>query len=139
MRTLSGKLACLAAVICATTAAAHEITAPPAVVADGAGHFSFTVTVGVTVETQQGSAVIDGTDNTNLGVTYLDGFCISTLAPGFYPWQITGNLADPHFGGSVQYSHSLCDGWNGSVTVNIIPPTVTVENLSWCTLKALYR
>lgn len=139
MKKSPWKLACLAAVICATTATAHEVTAPAAVVADGAGHFSFTVTVEVTVETQQGSAVIDGRNNTNLGVTYLDGFCISALAPGFYPWHITGDLADPRFGGSVIYSHWLCDGWSGSVTVDIIPPTVAIENVSWCGLKASYR
>lgn len=139
MKTPLLTLACLALVFCSATAIAHEVTAPASVAADGAGHFSFTVLVEVTVATAQGSAYINGTDNTNLGETFLDGFCITTLDPGFYPWEITGDLTDPGLGGSVLYDHSLCDGWSGSVTVNIIPPAVAVEKLTWSTLKALYR
>ncbi len=120
-------------------ASAHELTAPATVAADGAGHFSFTVMLHVTVTAANGSIYINGLDNTDVGESIADGFCISDLAPGFYPWTISGNLTDLSLGGSVSYEHSLCDGWIDTVTVNIIPPAVGLELTSWSTIKARYR
>ena len=139
MKTSLMTLICLAILTGAGAGTAHELTAPASVAADGAGHFTFTVLLEVTAPVAQGSAYINGTDNTSLGETYLDGFCISTLQPDFYPWVITGDLSDPGLGGSVYYEHDLCDNWTASVTVNIIPPAVTVEKMAWSTLKAQYR
>ena len=139
MKTSLLMFVCSVFLLSALTATAHELTAPTSVVADGAGHFSYVVMIEVTVATPNGSAYIDGRDNTSLGETYLDGFCISTLEPGFYPWVISGDLLDPSLGGSVYYEHYLCDNWTDSVTVNIIPPAVATEHLTWSTLKAQYR
>ncbi len=120
-------------------AVGHELLAPTTVVADGAGHFSFVVSVEVTVAANNGSQYINGADNTDLGESWADGFCIGEWTPGHYPTIVSGNLSDPGLNGSVFFQHSLCDGWSGSATIDIQAPAVGVQTTRWGALKARYR
>jgi hypothetical protein len=123
----------------APMAGAHDIVAPASVVADGAGHFSYPVVVTVDPAVEFGSIYIDGTDNTDLGETWIDGFCMVVIGPGADVFMVEGNLADVGDDGSVYFQYSLCDGWLGEATTVILAPTVGAEAATWTSVKGLYR
>ena len=129
----------LALTLGAGLALAHEIDIPGAVETDGLGHFSYEVTVTVTEPIEFGFAYVNGTDNTNLGEMWYDGFCLEVLEPGVYPWPIEGDLVDTGADGSVYFEHNLCDNWTGVGTTIILAPTVAAEAESWSAVRARYR
>lgn len=120
-------------------ALAHEFQMPASVVADGAGHFAFDVVVIIVGPTDFSSTMTDGRDNTSLGQSWVDGFCMGTWASGTYVTTLEGDLLDPASGGSVTYNHNMCDGWSGTGTTQIIPPAVANEAVAWSSIKAVYR
>ena len=125
--------------LAAGLAGAHEIFVPAAVQADGAGHFSYEVTVTITAPVEFEFAYVNGLDNTDVGETWFDGFCLEVIAPGVYPWPIEGNLADTGLDGSVMFEHSMCDGWTGSGTTVILAPPVGSGSVNWSAVRGLYR
>ena len=56
----------LALGLCAGLAGAHEIDAPGAVQAGGAGHFAYDIIVTITAPIEYGGSRLDGTDNTSV-------------------------------------------------------------------------
>ena len=125
--------------VASASAFAHEFTVPESVTADVTGHFEFPVVVEITSPAEFGSIYVNGTDNTDLGEMWADGFCMMTIQPGTSTTMVEGNLTDQAIGGSVIYHHSMCDGWNGEGVVLILPNPVTAEPTSWSRLKAIYR
>lgn len=121
------------------TAGAHDIVAPASVVADGAGHFSYPVVVTVDPAVEFGSIYIDGTVNTDLGETWIDGFCMQVIGPGDDLFMVEGNLADVGADGSVYFQYVLCDTWMGEVTTVIEAPSVSARATTWTTVRGLYR
>ncbi len=139
MKPLCKLLTVIVLLLWAGGAWAHEFSMPIAVSADGSGHFEFDVVVTISSPTLFGSSEIDGTDNTDVVHTWADGFCLGTWAAGTYVETVAGNLLDPAVGGSVMYRHDMCDGWVGTGTTMILPPTVGTEPVAWSLIKALYR
>lgn len=129
----------LVLVLTAGLASAHQFTAPATVPADGAGHFSYEVTVVIESPIEFAYVYVNGLDNTDLGEWYGDGFCMTVVEPGTYLETVSGSLVDPGEQGSVYYEHAMCDGWTGSGTTVILPQTVGAESRSWSVLKGLYR
>jgi len=124
--------------ILAGAALAHEIGAPVAVQADGAGHFEVDVTITITSPIEFGFSQEWDLGNTDVGM-HADGFCMTVIEPAEYVWTVSGNLLDPTQNGEVGYEHSMCDGWTGYVTTVILAPTVSAEASTWSAVKALYR
>jgi len=129
----------LALGLCAGLAGAHEIDAPGAVQAGGAGHFAYDIIVTITAPIEYGGSRLDGTDNTDLWAWVEDGWCVDMVEPGDYTIPIEGNLVDIGSDGSVYYEHGMCDGWTDNVTTVILAPTVGTEERSWSAVKGLYR
>jgi hypothetical protein len=123
----------------ATTADAHELTAPTVVTADGDGHFSYDITLEITSPIEFAYIDFDGSNNTDQGHWHADGFCMQLVEPGIYISTVEGNLLDPTQDGSVTYAHAMCDGWTGLVTTTIEAPAVATTAVSWSSLKAIFR
>lgn len=132
-------VALLAAVLTASVAAGHSIILPQAVQADAAGHFTYDVIITISEPVEFGSEHMDGSDNTDIGVWWADGFCMSVINPGTFTTTIEGNLTDPAASGSVYYEFYVCDGWLGAGTTTILSLPVGTEATSWSAVKGLYR
>ncbi|MFO7653975.1 MAG: hypothetical protein R6X25_09155 [Candidatus Krumholzibacteriia bacterium] len=131
----------LALLLAPAFAAAHELTAPEVVVADGDGNFTFDVTLEVTAAAGDGAIDIE-TENTDLYQVHIDGFCLSTLEPGSQVHTVTGSLLNPAANGLIVYTRSLCDGFEATVSTLIQEPVVSTGRAgpcSWSVLKTVYR
>ncbi len=135
MRACSGLLLAL---LLAAPVLGHELTGPGYVIADVQGHFKYNVTLVVTSATEFGSTFLDGTDNTDVYV-WIDGFCLQTMTPGTFVFEVDGNLVNESANGTVVSTVSLCDSWTGTVTTTVVPFPVTAEIQTWGTIKSLYR
>jgi hypothetical protein len=131
--------AVLASLVAVAPLAAHEISAPDVIQADGSGAFTWVITVTITSPIEFAYAEWDGTDNTDVGVQIADGFCMVVIEPGTQEFVIAGNLLDPTEQGSLTYTHAMCDGWDGTVSTTVLPPSVSVEQTSFSTLRERYR
>ncbi|MEZ4386186.1 MAG: hypothetical protein R3D98_01155 [Candidatus Krumholzibacteriia bacterium] len=140
MRTTFGLVLALAlgATLGAVSASAQFISAPETVIADSDGFFLYNVTVSLFEPMLFGLIDVDGTDNTDLTWS-VEEPCDDTWPAGVYTTGMGGHLVDLSQNGTVVYHHVMCDEWNGTVTTTIIAPSVATENVSWSSLKGLYR
>jgi len=136
---LAAGFALAALIALAAPAAAHELTGPAYVVADGEGHFAYELVLVIENPVEFGFAEEDGTDNTDIGHWIADGFCLTVIDPGTSAIPVEGNLLDATQSGTVIHTEFLCDGFLGVVTTTILPPGVATAPLTWGTLKARYR
>ncbi len=107
-------------------------------IADLQGHFSYDLTLVVSSITEFGSTHLDGADNTDVGV-WLDGFCLTTMAPGTSLIEVDGNLVNDSENGAVVATVDLCDGWTGVVTTLVVPFPVAHQTSTWGAVKSLYH
>ena len=121
--------------------AAHTLTAPATIQANGNGNYETTATFLVGPgSVRLAAANIYGTENSGADEVMIDFFCTTEYAEGEQlEFPVVGQLVNPEEGAMVVVQVFDCDEIEYWVEVEVLPPTVPIEDHSWGAVKARYR
>jgi hypothetical protein len=121
--------------------AAHTLTAPATIQANGNGNYETSATFLVGPgSVRLATANVLGTENSGVDEVMIDFFCTTEFAEGEQlEFPVVGQLVNPGVGAMVGVQVFDCDEIEYWVEIEILPPTVPTEGHAWGAVKALYR
>jgi hypothetical protein len=125
----------------ALPAAAHTLTAPATVQADGSGNYETTATFLVGPgSVRLVAANVYGTENSGVDEVMIDFFCTTEYAEGEeLEFPVVGQLVNPADGAMVAVQVFDCDEIEYWVEIEVLPTPVSTEDHTWGSMKARYR
>jgi len=121
--------------------AAHTLTAPATIQADGDGHYESTATFLVGPGSVWLAAMnIYGTENSGANELMIDYFCTTEFTEGEQlEFPIVGQLVNLDQGAMVSVQVFDCDEIEYWVEVEVLNPTVSKKSRSWGKVKGHYQ
>jgi hypothetical protein len=121
--------------------AAHTLTAPATIQANGNGNYETTATFLVGPgSVRLAAANVYGTENSGADEVMIDFFCTTEYAEGEQlEFPVVGQLVNPGVGAMVAVQVFDCDDIEYWVEVEVLPPAVPTEGHTWGAVKARYH